>query len=181
MSAYTSQTWQSGGNNVSQSPSTINLTDGLTGYEDGGKVTVSIKDGAVSSAKMDTSVIQSRVVALSSANIKGMYGNSVELVPGVAGKTIVLEDVAIAFTPGATAYTGGGAIMVGTADKDLITAIPAALILSTAVGEPLVSYAKGLNISVTEGQGLPVLITNASAAFATGTTAATVTVRYHLV
>lgn len=143
--------------------------------------TSEIADGAVTSAKMDTSVIQSRVVTLSSANIKGMFGNSVELVPGVAGKTIVLEDVAIAFTPGATAYTAGGDIMVGTADKDMITAIPKALILSVAEDVPLVSYAKGLNVSATEAQGLPVMITNADGAFATGTTAATVTVRYHLV
>jgi hypothetical protein len=140
-----------------------------------------IADNAVTSGKIDTSVIQTREVALTSANIKAMYGNSVELVPGVGGKTIVLEDVSIAFTPGATAYTSGGDIMVGTADKDLITAIPKELILSVADGVPLVSYAKGLNVAATEAQGLPLLITNATGAFATGTTAATVTVRYHLV
>jgi hypothetical protein len=143
--------------------------------------TAEIADSAITTAKIDTSIIQSRVVTLTSANIKAMYGNSVELIPGVTGKTIVLEDVAIAFTPGATAYTAGGNIMVGTADKDLITAIPKALILSDAEGEGLVSYAKGLNISATEAQGLPVLITNVDGAFATGTTSATVTIRYHLV
>lgn len=150
---------------------TLNLGDGLTTTYTSGEVLTTVDDSWLKKAE----------ITLTSANIKGMFGNPVELVAGVGGKVIVLDDVVIRFTPNATQYTGGGNIMVGTADKDLITAIDKALILSAADGTPLASWAKGVNVGSTEAEGLPLLISNADGAFATGTADATVTVRYHLV
>lgn len=118
--------------------------------------------------------------ALTSADLKAMFGNPVEVIPGVTGKTIIVESVVLNFTPGAVAYTGGGDIVVGSADADCITDIPKALILSIATDTPLCSIAKGKDLSAYEAQGLPIAISNKDAAFATGTVDASLTIHYHL-
>lgn len=133
------------------------------------------------SDEINPSVIQVKELVLSSADIKGMFAAPITVVPAVSGKVIVVDDVVLKITPGAVAYTGGGDIMVGNGDANCITAIPKALILSVADGTPLCSIAKGINISGQEAEGLDLRLTNADAAFATGTVGGSIIVRYHLV
>jgi len=160
---------------------TINLAGEAMGVADDVITSSDIVNDTIVSDDISPTVIKTVVFPLSSANIKAMFGNPIAIVAGVAGKSIVVDDVTIAMSPTATHYTGGGDVMVGTADKDMITAIPKALILSTATGETIVSNAKGQDFSASDSVGLQLSITNADGAFATGTGTAVVTVRYHLV
>jgi len=126
-------------------------------------------------------------VALTAAQLQAMNGAPVQILPAPgAGKTIVPQSVAFLMTRTATAYTGGGAIQLqyhttttsvahtGTIPATVLTTAGAGK-STTLLGDP--SGASGTPLPVNEG----IDITNATAAFATGTGTAVVLISYAII
>lgn len=121
-------------------------------------------------------------VALTSANIKAMNGAPVTLIAAVTGKTIVIDEVALVMTTTATGYANGGAVELRYTDGSgaKVTADIAGAVITAGAG---VSYTinKSIVTSLTGVISSPIVITNASAPFITGTGTGILTIRYHLV
>lgn len=133
--------------------------------------------------------VQHKTVSLTAANLIAMYAAPVALVaaPG-AGKSIVVAKVAFTITRTATAFTGGGAVIVqyaATANGAGTQALDSTLAAATVTGAAgsALSFRNGAVISnaastVTQNVGL--YISNDTAAFAAGTGTATVDIWYYV-
>ena len=121
-------------------------------------------------------------VNLTAANILAMNGAPVTIVPAVAGKTIVVDDVCLVMTTTATVFANGGAVEFRYTDAagDKVTADMAVGVITAVAG---VSYTinKSIVTSLTGVISSPIIITNAAAAFITGTGTGVLTIRYHLI
>lgn len=120
--------------------------------------------------------------ALSSADILAMNATPITIVPAVAGKTIVVDDICLKMVTTATGYANGGAVEFRYTDGSgaNVTADIAAAVITAGAGT---SYTinKSIITSLTGVVNSPIVITNADAPFITGTGAGVLTVRYHLV
>jgi len=136
----------------------------------------------ISSSEIDPSIIRTAIVSLTSANIKAMNATPVTLIAGVTGKTIVIDDICLKMTTTTTGYTGGGAVEFrytnGSGAK--VTADIASTVITAGAGT---SYTinKSIVTSLTGVKDAPIVITNASAAFAAGTGTGVIYARYHLI
>jgi hypothetical protein len=149
--------------------------------------TANITNNAVTSAKIATNVIQFAAVPMTAAQFNGMFAAPFAIVaaPG-AGNTIVVERAVLAHTF-AVAYTGGGVIdlqygaTINGAGPQAAATIAAAAITGDAASSlnMMQGTLADLATSVTTNTGL--FLSNATAAFATGTGAMTVNIWYRIV
>jgi predicted RecA/RadA family phage recombinase len=138
--------------------------------------------GPVEAADTDPSLIQKAVVTLTAAQIMGMFGAAVSILPApAAGQVIVVDQFVVQMKPGATQFTGGGAVSFqyhGTAVVPHSANIPAATVTSANASENVVPPPTGV-IQPPAATGID--ITNATAAFATGNGVMVVTVFYSII
>jgi hypothetical protein len=138
--------------------------------------------GPVGSADADPSLLQKTVVTLTAAQIIAMNGAPVNILPAPpAGQAIVVDQFIAQMKPGATQFTGGGAVSFqyhGTAVVPHSANIPAATINSATASENVVPPPTGV-IQPPTATGID--ITNAAAAFATGNGTLVVTVFYSII
>jgi predicted RecA/RadA family phage recombinase len=131
---------------------------------------------------LDPSVLQKAVVTLTAAQIMAMNGAPVSILPApAAGQVLVIDQIIAQMKPGATQFTGGGAVTFqyhGTAVVPHSGNIPAATITGAAGSENVVPPPTG-TIQPPAATGLD--ITNGTAAFATGNGVLVVTIFYSLV
>jgi len=143
---------------------------------------VPLSFGPVEAADTDPSLIQKAVVTLTAAQIMGMNAAPVSILPApAAGQVIVIDQFIVQMKPGATQFTGGGAVSFqyhGTAIVPQSANIPAATVTSAAASENVVPPPTGV-IQPPAATGID--ITNATAAFATGNGVMVVTVFYSII
>lgn len=124
-------------------------------------------------------------VSLSAANLIAMNGAPVSILPAPgATKVILVDSIVFKMVTTATAFTGGGAVSFvynGGATSAITGTIPAAVVTAgagtsyTAMGPA--AAASGTTLLANKG----IDITNATAAFATGTGTAVVHIKYRIV
>ena len=137
-------------------------------------------------AGTDPGVTQTAVVALTAAQIIAMGTVPVAILaaPG-AGKALIVENILFEITRTATAFTGGGTVNLQyhttTSSIPHAGTIPAAIVTGGAgtVQSLLGPYSSANALVVPANEGID--ITNATAAFATGTGTAKVFVKYRTV
>jgi predicted RecA/RadA family phage recombinase len=138
--------------------------------------------GPVGVADLDPSVLQKAVVTLTAAQIMAMNGAPVAILPApAAGQVLVINQIIAQMKPGATQFTGGGAVSFqyhGTAVVPHSGNIPAATINSAAASENVAPPPTGV-VQAPTATGLD--ITNAAAPFATGNGTLVVTVFYSII
>lgn len=121
-------------------------------------------------------------VSLTSANILAMNATPVTIVPAVTGKTIVIDEISLKMTTTSTAYANGGALEFRYTDGSgaKVTADIAAGVITAGAGT---SYTinKSIVTSLTGVVSSPIIITNATAPFITGTGTGVLSIRYHLI
>ena len=128
------------------------------------------------------------VVNLTAANIMAMYATPVLVLPAVSGRMIAVDSVDFIMTRTATAFTGGGSAKVQYGDTEHAggTGVIASITSSTITGAEGKTYTTKLpveqaNKSSDSVVGVGLYISNLTAAFATGTGTAVVTIWYHLI
>lgn len=139
--------------------------------------------GAVTSSDISEDVLQVVQVPLTSANILAMNATPVTLIaaPG-AGKVIVVDDILLKMVTTATAYANGGAVELRytNASGAKVTADIAAAVITAGAGTSYTKV-KGVEASLTVVANAAIVITNATAAFITGTGAGVLTIHYRVV
>jgi len=116
--------------------------------------------------------ILTTVVPLSSAQILALSATPVSLIaaPG-SGKAIRVMDLALKFSPSGTAYANGGALEFRYTDGSgtKVTADIAAAVVTAAGTTVSFTNVAGIEASLTLTANAPVIVTNATAPFITGT------------
>lgn len=140
---------------LGQYSSGVYTSDGVTGWFDGALI------GTSAEAK----------IALSSAEILALNATPKTLIPAPgAGKILIIESIALQMTTTATQYANGGALEFrltnGSGAK--VSADIAAAVVTAAAGVSYTSVS-GVATSLTGVVNSPLVVTNASAAFITGT------------
>jgi hypothetical protein len=123
-------------------------------------------------------------VNLSAANLIAMNGAPITLIPAPgAGRAIVVEEIIFKMIRTATPFTGGGAVEFRYTNGAgaQVTGTLAATILTTAGAATTHNKLNGVEASLVPAANAPLVITNATAAFAAGTGTAVVEVRYKIV
>jgi hypothetical protein len=149
--------------------------------------TTALAANAVTSAKLDTELLQAVTVNLTAANLIAMYATPVVIIPAVAGKAIYIQSVEFDITRTATAFTGGGVVNLQYKN----TANGAGTTLHADIAATVVTGAAGTTHTVripsvlsdvadADITNVGVYISNKTAAFAAGTGTASVTVRYYI-
>jgi hypothetical protein len=123
-------------------------------------------------------------VAMSAANIIGMRATPITIIaaPG-AGKIIVVDSILLTMNRTATAFTGGGAVefrYTNGSGAKVATDIAASVVTTGGAGtEPAISSSPGVPSGGVANA--PVVVTNATAAFATGTGTASLYIKFRIV
>lgn len=120
--------------------------------------------------------------ALSAADIIAMRTTPVALVPAPgANNLIIVEDIVFKMVRTATAFTGGGAVEFRYTDGAgaKVTADVSAILVTGAAGTAYSNVA-GVTTELTPVANAAIVITNATAAFATGTGTGVVSVKYRV-
>lgn len=127
-------------------------------------------------------------VSMAAADLIAMFATPVAIVAAVTGKSIVVDSMEFDITRTATAFTGGGVVAVQYANTangagTATTATIAATVVTGAAGRTITARipVNQSDIASASIVGIGLFISNQTAAFATGTGTAAVTVRYHLV
>ncbi|MCI0391687.1 MAG: hypothetical protein MOB07_23325 [Acidobacteria bacterium] len=123
-----------------------------------------------------------RVTVLSAANIIGMFAAPFEIVPAQgANKFIVVESIIFKMIRTATAFTLGGALSFKFAAGATVSPTIAATVVTTGGAGTEYSHLDKLEAALIPVANAGLQITNATAAFATGTGTAEVTVTYNVI
>lgn len=139
--------------------------------------------GAISSADLADGLSKIVEVPLTSANILAMNGAPVTLIaaPG-AGKVIIVESILLKMVTTATQYANGGAVEFrytnGSGAK--VSADIAAAVITAGAGTSY-THVAGVTTSLTAIANAALIVTNATAAFITGTGAGVLTIKYRVV
>jgi len=138
------------------------------------------------SADIDPGVIQTVVVNLTAAQINGMAATPVAIIPAVAGKAIILDDVVLDLSGTATQFANGGVVNLqykntATGAGTTLHADIAASVVTGATGRVITKrIAKDQSaVATADITGIGVYISNKTAAFDTGTGTAKVIARFH--
>jgi hypothetical protein len=140
-------------------------------------------DAALSGNYTQNGVIKnSTTVSLTAANLIAMGTTPVTIIaaPGV-GKCVVVDNITFKMVTTATAFTGGGAVefRYTNASGTKVTADVAGAVVTAGAGTSFTNV-RGIEASLTCVENAPVVIRNATAAFAAGTGAAVLTIEYHV-
>jgi ABC-type Co2+ transport system permease subunit len=145
-------------------------------------------DASIESAKLAANTIQYKEVSLTAAQIIALYTTSVEVIPAVSGKIIVLDSFVFDLTGTATQFTGGGVVNLqydSTANGAGTTlhADIAATVVTGATGRVITHrIPKDLSAVATASiTGKGVYIGAKTANFAAGTGTCVLKVSFHLV
>lgn len=146
-----------------------------------------IATGTVTTGNVSPALIQSVSIALSSAQILGMYVTPVQVTtPAVAGKSILPLYWLLRMVRSATAYASGGNVQIqygntgsggGTAQGNTLSSS----VITGGAGtvDTFVPALAATNITTTQNSNI--FVTNATGAFTTGTGTATLVLWYALV
>lgn len=169
------------------------LTDSTSGKSYSNKGTVaspswnSISE-VTTNDEIDSGMIQSKTITLTAAQINALFTTSIEVVPAVAGKCIILDDMQLDLTGTATQFAGGGVVNLqydstaNGAGTTLHADIAAAVITGATARTITNRIAKDLSsIATASITGKGVYIGAKTAVFTTGTGTAKVVARYHLI
>ena len=128
-------------------------------------------------------------VPLTAAQINGMYATPVLVVPAVSNKAIVVDSVEFIITRTATAFAGGGVVSVqynSTANGGGTSVQGSTIAAAVVTGAAGTTYstrppATLSDVATASIKGIGLYISNATAAFTTGTGTAVVRVTYRTV
>jgi hypothetical protein len=162
-----------------------------SGFEfgvDGGAISgvQEVVSNSISGTCLALNLVQTAIISLTAAQIKAMYATPILLVaaPSVATQSIIVDNWTFTFTYVTPAFTSGGAVNIqyGSTGSGGGTAIgntlPAAVLTATSNSETLIVQGSS---NITLSQGTALYLTNASAAFATGTaSSAVITLSYYI-
>jgi predicted RecA/RadA family phage recombinase len=177
--------------NLNQSTGVPNMAIGLAELAQvTGDATVQVRlDYAkplITSADLDPTIQQVAIVPLTAANILGMYAAPVAVLPAPgAGKCILVDALALEFTPGNIAFASGGPVSVNYAGGAAVHTgtVPAATINAAANGAKTLTQlgmqtgASGLAAPANTG----LTVGNATGAFTTGNGVAYLIIYYSIV
>ena len=137
----------------------------------------------VSSANLEEQLSRTVKVTLSSADILAMNPTPVSLIaaPGT-GKIIIVEGILFKMVRTGTAYANGGAVEFRYTDASgaKVTADVAAAVVTTGGAGTAYAHVAGIEASITPVANAAIVVTNATAAFISGTGTATVTLYYRI-
>ena len=163
----------------------INATLAL---DDDSVTTAKLADNAVTSDKLAVTTLQYKEVALTAAEIIALYTTSIEVIPAVAGKSIILDSFVLDLTGTVTQFTGGGVVNLQYADTangagtTLHADIAASVLTGATANIKTVRTPKDLSsIATASIDGIGVYIGAQTAVFATGTGTCILKVSYHVV
>ena len=138
----------------------------------------------VTSADVALNLLQYAVAPLTAQNILNMYGAPVTLIaaPG-ANMAIVVHDIMFEMKRSATAFANGGAVSIEYATGDDVVATIASTVITGAAGTTLSTrvMANLSDIALASIENDALNITNATAAFITGTGTADVHIWYSVI
>ena len=168
------------------------LIDFITGksYYNAGTVAVpswnSISE--VVNAEIASDVQKVIEVDITAANIIAMYTTAVEVLAGVSGKSIIVDDIVFDLTGTGTQFTGGGVVGVqykNTANGagQMVHADVAAAVVTGATAR-VITHRVGADISsiaTANITGQSLFISNKTAVFAAGTGTLKLILRYHTI
>lgn len=140
-----------------------------------------IATNGITGTQIEKALIQRITVPLTSANLLAMFGAPVSVIPAPgAGLTIVIDNVLFTMTRTATAYANGGAVVLqyATGPVAAISTI-AASVLTTAGAAVTKTLRHGIDAAAVANDAIQ--ITNADAAFITGTGTASLDIIYRIV
>ena len=166
-----------------------NATNGLV-YSNVGTVAVPVWNSIseVTSAEIDPALIQNLSVNLSAAQIKALYTTSVEIIPAVANKSIILDSFVFDLTGTATQFANGGVVNLqydstaNGAGTTLHADIAATVLTGATARVQTIRIPKDLSAIATASiTGKGVYIGAKTADFITGTGTAVCKVTYHLI
>jgi hypothetical protein len=132
---------------------------------------------------VNTPTLRNAKVSLTSAQILGMNAAPVELIAALgANKIVVIEDIVFEMNRTATAYAAGGAVEFRYTDGSgaKVSADIAASVVTTGGAGTEYNKVGGRIDSLTPVVNAAVVITNATAAFTTGTGTARVFLKYRI-
>lgn len=146
--------------------------------------TAEILDGAIVSADLANTLVKYTKVSLSAANINGMFAAPVTLIAApAAGKVILVHGLVFTITRTATSFANGGAVSIeyATGADDVVATI-ASTVITGAAGTTVTTRvsANVSDIAAANIQAKAIQITNATAAFDTGTGTAVVELWYSI-
>lgn len=121
-------------------------------------------------------------VTLSSANILAMSATPVSLIPAPgAGRIILVDSISLKMVTTATQYANGGAVELRYTDGSgaKVSADIAAAVITAAAATSYTSV-RGVTTSLTAVVNSPLVVTNATAAFITGTGAGVLAIAYRV-
>ncbi len=147
-----------------------------------------IDAASVTSAKLAANTVQYIEVSLTAAQIIALYTTSVEIIPAVAGKAIILDSFVFDLTGTATQFTGGGVVNLqydstaNGAGTTLHADIAASVVTGATARVLTYRIPKDLSAIATASiNGIGVYIGAKTAVFAAGTGTAICKVSYHVV
>lgn len=135
-----------------------------------------LTDGGIANVDLGETVVHTKTVSLTAAQIIGMFATPVELIaaPG-SGKALIVSDVTFSFTVGGTQFTGGGSVRVvyaGDTNNILGNATNNDLASSNINGAAsfvaIRRTGSGAGIAVNPTANVAVNLTNITGAFAAG-------------
>lgn len=136
----------------------------------------------------DPSLVKTVEVDLTAAQIIALYTTSIEVVPAVAGKSIILDSMVLDLTGTATQFTGGGVVNLqyddtaNGAGTKVHADIAASVIQDATARVQTVRRPSDLSAIATAAiTGIGLYIGAQTAVFAAGTGTAKVIVNYHTV
>lgn len=156
------------------------VTDKTTGY-------IYTNRGTVAAPVWETGIM-SKTVSMTAAQIISNYTTSLEVIPAVPGKAIILDSFEYDLTGTATQFTGGGVVNLqydstaNGAGTTLHADIAATVVTGATARVITKRIPKDLSAIATASiVGLGVYLGTKTAVFATGTGTAVLRVKYHLI
>lgn len=147
-----------------------------------------IAAAAILSAKLAANTVQYVEVTLTAAQIIALFTTSVQIIPAVAGKAIILDSFVFDLTGTATQFTGGGVVNLQYANTSngagtTLHADIAATVVTGATARVITQRIPKDHSAVATAAitGLGVFIGAKTADFAAGTGTAICKVSYHVV
>lgn len=139
--------------------------------------------GSVYGTTSGGSTIATNVIPVTSANLLAIRTTPLAIVATPAsGKCNILDNISFKMVTTATQYTSGGALefrYTGTSGTK-VTADIAAAVVTTTAGTSFTNV-RGIEASLTGTVDAPIVMTAASADFATGTGTGLLVVQYHII
>ena len=155
----------------------FNTADGIAFYN----------AGTVAAPVWESGIL-SKTISLTAAQLISFYTTSIEVIPAVAGKAIIMDSMEFDLTGTSTQFTGGGVVNLqyastaNGAGTTLHADIAASVVTGATARVITVRIPKDLSAIATASiTGIGVFIGCKTGVFATGTGTAQVRVKYHLV